>query len=54
MSELFSVSQTLGERNMETGLKYQFGWATDIGGGRSNQDNAFIYTNKKDRAIDQK
>lgn len=49
MSELFSQSQSLGERNMETGLKYQFGWATDIGGGRTNQDNAFIYTNKKEK-----
>jgi len=31
--------------------KFQFTWATDIGGGRENQDNAFIYQNQKENIL---
>lgn len=33
------------------GPKYQLGWATDIGGGRENQDDAFIYTNQTENIL---
>lgn len=31
--------------------RFQFTWATDIGGGRENQDNAFIYQNQKENIL---
>jgi len=48
----FAISHGLGcRRRGHGGPLYQLGWGTDIGGGRENQDDAFIYTNQAEKIL---